>query len=1548
MTTQQDQLEAVVAATTGADTTPFDYIIVGSGAGGGPLAARLALSGRRVLLIEAGRDPVAGNARSEVYDTPAYNGAATEDAVTSWDFSVRHFDDNLRQQADAKYCGAKDPSQSGGAGKGGIFYPRAAALGGCTSHHAMIIIRPNDSDWDEMAVLTGDDSWRSDNMQGYFPKIEQCLYYAVYKGFLGSLLGGILRSVQWIATAINPRLYLDPNGHGLKGWQPTSFIDPLVIAGIAKGDRTFLCLLFNVIWSALATKGSFGVFKRALSHLQIVQFLDPNVRADYASYLQNRARLSLISIGTNGKQRSGLREWLLRVAAAHPDRLVLRTGEHVTRIIFDSDGTGPAPRAVGVEVARGEYLYRASKQPATTPPTGTAQYFACREVIVCGGSFNSPQLLMLSGIGDAEKLNALHVPGPRDGRGNEIVPPINLPGVGRNLQDRYEVSVVSEMKSDFSTLKDATFKPGDLSDPVRKQWQADKTGLYATNGGALAMMMSSTVNGRDNPDLFVFGVPAAFRGYYWDWSKELLRRTKGAAQDQRNLWSWVILKAYTDNNRGTVELRTADPFDVPDIDFHSFDPDPNVVMPDATALCDAIRNVREINGKITGMKLEIQPDSSRPDGSPALLKWVQDEAWGHHACGTCRIGRDPWQSDVTALSDGHAVLDSQFRVHGVRNLRVVDASVFPKIPGYFIVTPVFMIAEKAADTILADSPAYPSEVEQIEAAAVFGRRDAIGQVRNAATPAQTTLPEDCVGLALSGGGVRSATYCLGVLQALAGANVLRRVDFLSTVSGGGYAGGFLGRLYTNLSGVANPAARVRAILTDANAPEIWWLRRYADYLAGGGRSDVETALAIFARNLVSVYICIGALFLAVLGALRWISDCLWPAATSLDWIVLGLDVSPWWRISAAVLFLAVLPLAASYWLTPGARSKWQYPLFGILVWVVFIGCAIAALSIPGATGGSLIAIGVLLLAWLWQEAVRWPAQSAARRPSEHSEDRPGFATLYRNRLARTLGSFLLLFVATVAFVVIDTLARWAATGSVAPFMGGALLIASPVLPFARRFVLALLPSRAAGTTQPIRFATSKIALTILALSLATVLFFALDVVAHAAFKSYPIGTWMVVAAATASVALGQALNFLNLSSLQQQLTQKLTRTFLGASNDARVHPVGTEAPVPIHVSDEGDDLSLANYHPHKQGGPLHLINVCVNQTVDHISGRQLSDNKGLPMCLGPSGISVGRQYHAIWEERTEDMPANRADVRALPVAPDPNCFHVLARRDSDKATVEQLSLGRWLAISAAALSTGAGRRSSLPISLLLGLLNVRLGYWWNSGINAGNRPGRYPPNLWRRTKSLPSTVFAVQAMLLNEWRGSFEGPSARRWYLSDGGHFENTGLYELIRRRLPFMISVDVDQDGQYELGDLAILMRQVRLDFSAEINWLDPAAGGAGAGGWSALDAAAAARGATIPAWIKQLIRHPQVIGGLKSLGLNGPSCATLALISYADQPGKESWLLLIKANLAPMIPADVRNYAVSHPTFPNESTVDQFFDDAQWESYRSLGESAGNAIFK
>ncbi|NKL66289.1 GMC oxidoreductase [Rhizobium leguminosarum] len=1590
MIAPSSETTTIIPTTAPSDDVTYDYIVIGSGAGGGPLAARLALAGQRVLVIEAGSDTALEGKEypPETYEVPAFHAVATEDPQTSWSFSVRHYDDKtvqgpdgrifqteergpadqIFQTTDSKYTASQDPSQQKprGIGEGGIFYPRAAALGGCTSHHAMIIIRPNDSDWEDIANITGDQSWRSENMQGYFPKIENCLYYTVYKGFFGRFLG----VVQWLATKINPSLQLDPNGHGSKGWQPTSFIDPLVIAAIARGDRVLKRLLFDVVWSAFSGKGAIQAFKRAATRLQIIQFLDPNVRA---KYIASRAHVSLISIGTDGKRRTGLREWLLKVKNGTDGRLKLQTNTHATRLIFAKGEDSKPPRAVGVEVEIGFYLYKASPQYKDRPPGQKVQYFASKEVIVAGGAFNTPQLLMLSGIGDAGHLKSIGIEGLRDWKGDTIAPPVDLPGVGRNLQDRYEVGLISEMNSDFTVLKDASFQPSPIDqssdlhntyDPLLKQWRTDQTGLYSTNGGALAFMMSSKVNPRpENPDFFVFGTPAAFRGYYWGWSNEVLWKAKGVDLDQRNLWTWVVLKAYTDNNKGLIKLRSDSPFDVPDINFNSFPhgPEDN----DAKALVEIVNHLRQTNERISGMKDEVQPGKGVIGYD--LDAWVRKEAWGHHACGTCRMGSDTWRANVAELKDRGAVLDSQFRVHGVQNLRVVDASVFPKIPGYFIVTPVFMISEKAADTILADQPAYPKTLAEAEAAKVVSRRHITGMAdgsspgekppqpvaaitgateQSVPTP-KPQLPDNTIGLALSGGGIRSATYCLGVLQALAKSDLLPRIDFLSTVSGGGYIGAFLGRLYTRFPpNTPNLQKQVKDIVINPNSPEIWWLRRHADYLNGGGRADLETDLAVITRNLAATLFCISLLVLAAMGALRWAAGCLF--AGNPVWTVAGITVSPWWWAPVIIAALSVIPLAIGYWLTANPGSRWRYSVFGIIAWMVMLGAAITGLGVPWVKDYALAVVGILLLAWLWQEVLRW------RKPGLAGNE---FPTLYRNRLSRTLGTMLLLLAATVAFVILDSFARLLITGEAAvPYMAGTALLAPPILLFLRSQAIKMIPRGisevATRLSMPLH---NRLMIDVLSFALVALLLLAVDVLAQAAFKnSAQLGIWTTLVALVISIAIGQAINFANLSSLQQTLTQKLTRTFLGASNDDRVHPLGPNAPVPVQVSDDGDDIFFGKYHPEDCGGPLHLINVCINQTVDHLSGRQLRHNKGLAMAVGPLGVSVGKQYHALWKPAPippggTAPPDNRTGIEALPTSPDPNAFHVLARRGDDPVVAEQLSVGRWTAISAAAVSTGAGRNSSLPMSLLLGLVNVRLGYWWNSGINVGDRPGHYPPNLWRRIKSLPSTVFAVQAILLNEWRGYFVGPQAKRWYLSDGGHFDNTGIYELIRRRMPLIIAVDASHDDKYELDDTAILMRQVRLDFGAEIKWLEPGVIVPGASPWLALDnAAVSLPGAIkIPQFVKDVIKQPQSIGSLHDIKRQGTTSAALARVYFSDDVTKSSWLLLIKASLASKVPADVTNYAATNPSFPNQSTADQFFEDDQWESYRSLGECTAKAIF-
>src|SRR5207248_3411055 len=129
----------------------------------------------------------------------------------------------------------------------------------------------------------------------------------------------------------------------------------------------------------------------------------------------------------------------------YPDRLIIKMRNLATRVILDDN-----KRAVGVECREGNDLYRAGPNAAAIPKYETKEYRCTREVILAGGAFNTPQLLMLSGIGPKA-----HLEDPKIG----ITCLVDLPGVGSNMQDRYEVGVVSEMKRPFTLLQNATFKP---------------------------------------------------------------------------------------------------------------------------------------------------------------------------------------------------------------------------------------------------------------------------------------------------------------------------------------------------------------------------------------------------------------------------------------------------------------------------------------------------------------------------------------------------------------------------------------------------------------------------------------------------------------------------------------------------------------------------------------------------------------------------------------------------------------------------------------------------------------------------------------------------------------------------------------------------------------------------------------------------------------------------------------------------------------------------------------------------------------------------------
>jgi choline dehydrogenase len=301
------------------------------------------------------------------------------------------------------------------------------------------------------------------------------------------------------------------------------------------------------------------------------------------------------------------------------------------------------------------------------------QVHASREVILAGGAFNTPQLLMLSGIGPRQEIQKHSIPVR-----------VDLSGVGSNLQDRYELGVVNRMNFDhWEALRGVKYGKGD---PHYAQWERERSGVYTTNGAVLAVIKRSLPE-RPLPDLFCYALLAKFAGYFPNYSVDTT---------QLNYLTWAVLKAHTNNTAGEVRLKSADPRDRPYINFRYFDEGNDTHGADLDSVVEGIKFVRKLTAplKAKGLIAEEELPGDNVQSDDELRDYAKYQAWGRHASCTCPIGWD---------GDPMAVLDSNFKVRGVQNLRVVDASIFPRIPGFFIVSSVYIAAEKAADVILADT-----------------------------------------------------------------------------------------------------------------------------------------------------------------------------------------------------------------------------------------------------------------------------------------------------------------------------------------------------------------------------------------------------------------------------------------------------------------------------------------------------------------------------------------------------------------------------------------------------------------------------------------------------------------------------------------------------------------------------------------------------------------------------------------------------------------------------------------------------------------------------
>jgi hypothetical protein len=878
-------------------------------------------------------------------------------------------------------------------------------------------------------------------------------------------------------------------------------------------------------------------------------------------------------------------------------------------------------------------------------------------------------------------------------------------------------------------------------------------------------------------------------------------------------------------------------------------------------------------------------------------------------------------------------------------------------------------------------------------------------------------PDERWGLALSGGGIRSATFCLGVLQALAKAPfnppaeksgllpkaleassppdfrwpLLARFDFLSTVSGGGYTGGFFSALFrarptaprvpqappqptptpVELAGAAyaalatDPPGRLSKVQASlAGAPPatpdrpLRWLRENGRYLAPNNTGDLFYDLAIAIRNLCAVHYVMGVTLLAVfllMFALRFASlqlpfDAVRGTGALLERLmqpplpVAMADFrawySPWFGVLGIWFVLAVVPCGVAYWLdqdkrTADAAEPVPTPALAAAALLV-PGIAAAWLLWPKAAGipSGLPAVPVPLLVLVLVLALMDLAllmsllvfAAAKYIPLQSSR-------LFRNRITRWLSNVLTVswIVGLLALVESagQTLYLWLAAVGPAPgtvFSVAGILTA--LVAAIRQFAPLLAQPGKGGLLGKLPL---NAILGVVGLALALMLAVAWNCVAAAlllGLRPPAPGTGLLIEALftqagaglgftgpqryvypavlmgfclLATVAAGYFLGFINLSSLQTLYGARLTRAYLGASNKRRFDPA--QPKMDVTEADASDDFTREAYYRNPHLGPAHLINVTINATTG--TGDQLTqrDRQGLPLAVTPAGITVDG---IPWDSGTGNfagMPLPNAKVpRRLP---------------------PELSIGQWMGISGAAFSTGLGRGTSLGQAMLFTLINIRLGWWWNSG----KRDAKKLSPLWRN-----------QAYLQRELRARFLGTDGSHWYLSDGGHFENTGAFELLRRRAGFIVCCDCGADPNYGFADLSNLMRLARIDFGAEFECTRPADVPRFAPDAERLAPFFAGDEA-------ELCAPPGPEGKLAPVA--DDKCALLYRVRYAGS-ADESILLVLKPRLIKSAPLDLFEYQAKNPSFPQQTTFDQFFDEAQWESYRKLGVLIGSRLFQ
>ena len=799
-------------------------------------------------------------------------------------------------------------------------------------------------------------------------------------------------------------------------------------------------------------------------------------------------------------------------------------------------------------------------------------------------------------------------------------------------------------------------------------------------------------------------------------------------------------------------------------------------------------------------------------------------------------------------------------------------------------------------------------------------------------------------LCLSGGGVRSASFALGVIEGLVRRGLIERFDYLSTVSGGGYAGAWLSawryhalehgervewpKVPPEPGGPAEPAPLTR-------------VRRYARYLAphtGMLSADLWSVLATIARNLVLMWLVL----LPIIAAVLTVPYIYYAVVRASDRDLVDASrftfgaLSTWLLLLPGVFFSSTLLFIVRDLPSLGGRRSTQReflawclaPLcLGSLALTLFWAADTVPLHFGGTVGAAAIATPLTwIIAGLFTER-RWRPRTwiaasiagalGAAGLFKLATGGFGFGHDLEFDYATLAFPFVLLVIALATVVHIglsrdettdDDLEWWSRFGGWLLIVALTWLVNSFVvicLPHIFRWIarevvglvdvpgltlpgaLGMLTSICGGIAalanrqppgspegagaSPLRNAIALIAAPgFIVLLLAFVASANLEIIAMMHWGHLAAGlsldqvlerAYLLEALLLLAVLLGVGLIMamlvpVNKYSLHGMYKNRLIRSFLGASR-----PSDKRDPNPFTGFDPDDDLAMSSLAVLPR--PLQVINTTLNM----VSAHSL----------------------ALQQRKSESFTISALHAGSWTLGFRPTAEYA---REINPDEAPGISLGTAVTISGAAASPNMGANSTPALTFLMTLFNARLGAW------LGN-PGRAGEFTWH-----DADPRVGPAPLMRELFGLTTDESAYV-FLSDGGHYENLGLYEMVRRRCHQIVVSDAGCDPGYTFEDLSNAVRKVRIDFSIPIEF--------------SADGLRMTRAG-------QLSSNPHfAIGRIR--------------YSAVDPGAHDGVLIYMKATLSGDEPADVVNYARSHPAFPHESTSNQFFTEAQFESYRMLG---------